>query len=146
MPWGCFSAAGTRRLVRVEGRLIGAKFRDTLNEKLVKSTQELRLGQRFTFQQDNEPKHTAKTTQDWLRDNFVNVLEFPSQSPDLNPIRHLWRDLIIAVHRLSPSNLMELERICREEWQKIPKSRCAKLVASYPRRLDAVIAFQLSTE
>ena len=32
------------------------------------------------------------------------------------------------------------ERICREEWEKLPKYRCAKLVASYPRRLEAVIA------
>jgi hypothetical protein len=39
-----------------------------------------------------------------------------------------------------PSNLTELERICREQWEKLPKYRCAKLVASYPRRLEAVIA------
>uniref|UniRef100_A0A8C7M5U6 Caspase-6 n=2 Tax=Oncorhynchus kisutch TaxID=8019 RepID=A0A8C7M5U6_ONCKI len=39
------------------------------------------------------------------------VLEWPSQSPDLNPIEHLWRDLKIAVQRCSPSNLTELGRI-----------------------------------
>uniref|UniRef100_A0A8C8GTR8 histone deacetylase n=1 Tax=Oncorhynchus tshawytscha TaxID=74940 RepID=A0A8C8GTR8_ONCTS len=49
-------------------------------------------------------------------------------------------DLIIVVQRRSPSNLTELERICREEWEKLPRYRCAKLVASYPRRLEAVIA------
>jgi hypothetical protein len=58
----------------------------------------------------------------------------------LNQIKHLWRDLKIAVQRCSPSNLTELERICREEWEELPKYRCAKLVASYPRRLEAVIA------
>ena len=57
----------------------------------------------------------------------------------MNPIIHLWRDLKIAVERRSPSNLTELERLCREKWQKLPKYRCAKLVASYPRRLKAVI-------
>jgi hypothetical protein len=57
----------------------------------------------------------------------------------LNPLKHLWRDLKIAVQRHSPSNLTELERICREEWEKLPKYRCAKLVESYPRRLEAVI-------
>jgi hypothetical protein len=40
----------------------------------------------------------------------------------------------------SPSNLTELERVCREEWEKLPKYRCAKLVASYPIKLLAVIA------
>jgi hypothetical protein len=44
------------------------------------------------------------------------------------------------VQRCSPSNLIELERICREEWEKLPMYRCARLVASYPRRLEAVMA------
>ena len=50
------------------------------------SAQNLRLGRRFTFQQDNDPKHTAKTAQEWLRDTSLNVLEWPSQSPDMNLI------------------------------------------------------------
>jgi hypothetical protein len=58
----------------------------------------------------------------------------------LNPIEHLWRDLKIAMQRRSPSNLTELERFSREEWEKLPKYRCATLVASYPRRLEAVIS------
>jgi hypothetical protein len=41
-----------------------------------------------------------------------------------------------AVQPRSPSNLKELEKICRE-WEKLPKYRCTKLVASYPRRLDS---------
>ena len=64
----------------------GAKYRKILVENLLQSTQDLRLGQRFTFQQDNDHKHTAKTTQEWLRDKSLNVLEWPRQSPDLNPI------------------------------------------------------------
>jgi transposase len=74
------------------------------------------------------------STQPRLRRNgfgtSLNVLEGPSQSPDLNPIEHLWRDLKIAMQQRSPSNLTELERICREEWQKLPKYRCAELVVT----------------
>ena len=54
----------------------------------------------------------------------------------MKPIEHLWRDLKIAVQLRSQSNLTEFERICREEWEKLPNYRCAKLVASYTRRLD----------
>ena len=137
MPEGRVSAAGTGRLVRIEGKMNGAKYRELLDENLLQSAKDLRLGRRFTFQQDKDPKHTAKTTQEWLQDKSLNVLEWPSHSPDLNPIKHLWRDLKIAEPRHSPSNLTELERICREEWETLPNYRCAKLVASYPRRLKA---------
>ena len=79
-----------------------------------------------------------RQTQEWIRDKSPNVLEWPNQIPDLNLIEHLWRDLTISVHQHSPSNLTELKRICREEWEKLPKYRCAKL--AYPRRLKTVNA------
>jgi hypothetical protein len=118
----------------------GAKYREFLDKNLIQSAQDLGPGRRFTLQQDNDPKHTAKPMQEGLRDKALNVLESPSQRPDLNPIEHLWRDLKIAVQLRSPSNLTGLERICREEWEKLPKYMCAKLVVSYRTRLEAVIA------
>ena len=60
--------AGTGRLVRIEGKMNRAKYREIFDENLLQSPQDLRLGQRFAFQQDNDPKHTAKTTRKWLRD------------------------------------------------------------------------------
>ena len=58
-----FSAAGTGRLVRMEGKMNGAKYREILDENLLQSAQDLRLERRFTFRTDNDPKHTTKTTQ-----------------------------------------------------------------------------------
>ncbi len=86
MLWGCFSVAGTEGLIRVEEKLSAPKYWDGLNENPVQSIQNLRLGWMFTFQHDNDP---AKATQEWLWDNSVNVLEWPSQCPDFNPINHL---------------------------------------------------------
>ena len=65
---GGFSVAWTGRLVRIEAKMNGAKNREILDENLLQSAQDLILGQRFTFQQDNNHKHAAKTTQEWLRD------------------------------------------------------------------------------
>ncbi|KAG2466723.1 TCB1 transposase, partial [Polypterus senegalus] len=140
MLWGCFSAAETGRLVRIKGKMTAAMYRDILDENLLQSALDLRLGRLFIFQQDNNPKHTAKISKEWLQDNSVNVLEWPSQSPDLNPIEHLWRDLKMTVYRRFPSNLMKLVRCCKEECAKLAKDRCAMLVASYSKILEAVIA------
>jgi hypothetical protein len=62
MLWGCFSSAGTRKLVRIEGMMDGAKYREILEGNRFQSSRDLRLGRRFTFQQDNDPKRTAKET------------------------------------------------------------------------------------
>ncbi|CAB1435100.1 unnamed protein product [Pleuronectes platessa] len=64
----------------------------------------------------------------------MNVLKWPSQSPDLNPIENLWQDLKIAVHRRSPSNLTELHLFCQEEWTNLSISRWAKLSATPPHQ------------
>ena len=76
--WGCFSAAGTGRLVRMEGTMNGAKYRQILEENLLQSAKDRRMWQIFTFHQDNDPKYTAKATLEWLQNKNVKVL--PSQS------------------------------------------------------------------
>jgi transposase len=104
MLWGCVSVSGTGRLVRIEGKMNGAKYREILDENLLQSAQDNRQERRFTFQHGNDPKHTTKKRQEWCRDKSLNILEWPSQSPDLNLIEHLWRDLKIAVQQRFPSN------------------------------------------
>ena len=71
---GCFSAAGTEQSTEI------------LDDNLLQSPQDLRLRRRFTFQHHNNPKHTAKKTQEWLLDKSLNVLEWPNQSPDMDQI------------------------------------------------------------
>ena len=49
MLWGCFSSAVTGKLVRVDGKMDGAKYRAILEENLLEAAKNLRLGRRFTF-------------------------------------------------------------------------------------------------
>lgn len=63
-----------------------AKYREVLEENLLLSARDLRVGHQFSFQHDNDPKHRAKKMLGWLWDKSETVLEWPSQSLDINLI------------------------------------------------------------
>ncbi|KAK3544651.1 hypothetical protein QTP86_022466 [Hemibagrus guttatus] len=140
MLWGCFSAKGLGRLIRVKERMNGAMYREILSKNLLLSARALKMKHGWIFQHDNDPKHTTRATKELLRKKHFKVLEWPSQSPDLNPIENLWRELKIRVAQRQPQNITALEEICMEEWAKLPATVCKNLVATYRQSLTSVIA------
>ena len=140
MVWGCFAASGPGRLAVIKGTMNSAVYQEILKENVRPSVRVLKLKRTWGLQQDNDPKHTSKSTTEWLKKNKMKTLEWPSQSPDLNPIEMLWYDLKKAVHARKPSNVTELGQFCKDEWAKIPPGRCKSLIARYCKRLVAVVA------
>jgi transposase len=69
-----------------------------------------------------------KLWQNGVRTDKVKVLEWPSQSPDLNTIESLWAELKKCVRARRPTNLIQLHQHCQEEWAKIHPTYCGKPV------------------
>ena len=88
---------GEGKISVIDGRMNAQKYKQILQENLMSSVESLKLPSDYIFQQDNDPKNTAKSTKKWLSENNVIVLQWPSQSPDLNPIGNLWQFLKIQI-------------------------------------------------
>ncbi|GES94561.1 IS630 family transposase [Rhizophagus clarus] len=93
------------------------------------------------YLQDNDPKHTATRTKQWFEDNEIEVLSWPPQSPDLNPIEHLWNDIDRHLRALDieiRGKDMLLEQISNV-WNETALEACSKLIETMPERINDVI-------
>lgn len=136
--WGCFSYHGVGPVVLIQGNMDQHQYVSILQNHMLPYAEE-NIPLRWVFQQDNDPKHTSRTAKKWFSDNEIQVMEWPAQSPDLNPIENLWTDIKKAVHEAKPTKTGELWNVVKTAWHAIPPKRCAGLVDSMQRRCKAVI-------
>jgi len=143
MMWGCFSWYGMGPLVRIDGRVNSERYiEEILGYHLIPFLEEFEeeYGEYF-FQQDNAPIHTSRQTRAFIEENEVTLLPWPGQSPDLNPIEHLWDELERSVRSRgeNPKNIAELETFLQESWSQISSNVYQKLVSSMENRVKAVL-------
>lgn len=141
MIWGCFVKNKLGPLVVLEGNITGEIYKNLLIDHLLPFIESLDENISFSFQDDNAPVHRAKLVLEWKEENLISSIPWPAQSPDLNPIEHLWDHLGRKVHehKSHPKNKNELIVILKEEWSKIENNYLEKLVNSMPHRVEAVI-------
>lgn len=138
MVWGAFSAKGVSPLHRIEGIMDRHKYIGIL-QNVMHPFARVSIGRGFIFQQDNDPKHASRDVRNWFACKRINVLQWPSQSPDLNPIEHLWEELSRRLKDKKSKNAAEKFKDLKEEWQRIPQTVLDNLIKSMPRRCQAVI-------
>lgn len=143
MVWGSMAAAGVGNLHFIEGILNQMKYIEILRANLLPSVDRLGLGRRWILQQDNDPKHTAHNVKHWILYNVPKTLDHPPQSPDLNPIEHIWEELDRRIRvpevRTTITDARSLRTALERAWSMIPAAVTENLVLSMPRRLQAVI-------
>ncbi len=89
MIWAAMSSAGVGPLCFLKSTVNAAIYQEILEHFMLPSADKLYGDADFIFQQDLAPAHTAKCTKSWFNDNGVTVLDWPANSPDLNPIENL---------------------------------------------------------
>src|SRR5690242_1790443 len=74
----------------------------------------------LALQQDNDPKHTSRVAKEFIAENSIHLIDWPSNSPDINPIENMWQIMKNNVEKRMPRNTDELMRFMIEEWDAIP--------------------------
>ena len=139
MVWACFSAFGRGALFFLEkGETMNAKkYLEVLEMKL---STFMNLHRCSTFQQDSAPCHKARSVMAWFESKDIDLLDWPGNSPELNPIENLWFLMKKKVSERSCTSLDQLKDAITSVWcTEISPELCESLVHSMPRRLKMVI-------
>ncbi len=135
MIWAAMSSAGVGPLCFLKSTVNAAIYQEILEHFMLPSADKLYGDTDFIFQQDLAPAHTARGTKSWFNDHGVTVLDWPANSPDLNPIENLSGIVKRKMRDTRPNNADDLKATVKETWASIPPQQCHKLITSMPRRI-----------
>ena len=140
--YGCFSEKGFGNIYCFTENLTGDLL-CTIYENTLLPSAGIFFGEdnyNWILQEDNDPKHTCGKAKKWRKENNVNRISWPAQSPDLNPMENVWAVLKANVGNYKPSSIKELTRIIKKEWKKLDKIFAENLVSSMKNRISLVIS------
>jgi transposase len=140
MVWGGITLTGRTELVVLRGGSLTAVryLRDIVEPHVVPFAEN--MGRDFILQQDNARPHIAGIVRNCFNDHNIEVMEWPANSSDLNPIEHLWDTLNKRIREHQPiRNLQHVEEVLLQEWELLPQEAISNLIRSMPRRCAELI-------
>ncbi|GES88645.1 transposable element Tcb1 transposase isoform X2 [Rhizophagus clarus] len=121
MAWGGISKKGKTPLFCFTNIMDGQFYINILQTQLLPATQSM-YRKNWRLQQDNDLKHTSHVAKDFIARNSINTIDWPSNSPDLNPIENVWTIMKNNVEKQMSKNISELTKFLTEEWDAIPQT------------------------
>ncbi len=104
MVWDAMSSFGVGPLCFLRSMVNTAIYQEVLEHFMLPAADQLYGDADFIFQQDLAPAQSAKATSTWYKDNGIPVLNWPANSPDLNPIENLWGIVKRKMRYARPNN------------------------------------------
>lgn len=141
MFWGSFSFEGVGSLFPCTGMMNAEKYIGVIQQKVVRDMERAFPTGGGIFQQDLAPCHTAKKVKKFFEEKRINVLDWPGNSPDLNPIENLWSIVKTRLLKKDCTTKTKLIEAIIDVWyrdQEIAQN-CQKLVESMPKRVKELI-------
>ncbi|EIE91413.1 hypothetical protein RO3G_16124 [Rhizopus delemar RA 99-880] len=131
MMWGCITSEGPGYACQIyDGNMNANVYRHILDTTLRDTMQYYNFNwSNIYFQHDNDPKHKAKSTMDWLDNHQVRYIsDWSPQSPDLNPIEHVWHQLKLKLscYERRAKNTDELWERVEKVWNGFDKELCQR--------------------
>lgn len=143
MIWAAFGYNIKSDIVFISGRMDSKDYRNLLNEHLT-NIASLMGRKKWFYQQDNAPIHRAKVNIDYFKTKKINVLEWPSLSPDLNPMENVWGLLARRVYANGRQffSVEDLKKAIKVEWSNLSFEELRKHTTSMPNRIFDVIRLE----